>query len=355
MLGAAKRTRWPDVTAESRTARATAQQPGLSRRAHRRQEQRRGIRDAVGARSVRPRAPRCRSRGRRGGRSRRAPARRAGHRRRRSGAQLPRAARRAEATRGRAREPRVSARDARADEDALRPRPRHAARRVERAGAILAPRRPRFPPLVAAETVAANRLAVLLGLRPGALAEELAPREIAPHLTTLAVGAPEELLKRRPDIRAAERELAAATARVGLAKADLFPRLTLTGFIGFIAGDASDLGESQSRAWSLTPALSWAGFGSGGRARVAAAEARTDAALATYESTVLRALEETENAFADLRSATPAPVRRRRAGRGVAGSGRARARAVSRRRRRLSAPARRGAHVAPGRGRVGRR
>jgi outer membrane protein, multidrug efflux system len=155
-----------------------------------------------------------------------------------------------------------------------------------------------IPSLVAAETVAANRLAVLLGLRPGALAEELAPRELAPHLTTLAVGAPEELLKRRPDIRAAERELAAATARVGLAKADLFPRLTLTGFIGFIAGDAGDLGESQSRAWSLTPAFSWAGFGSGGRAHVAAAEARTDAALATYESTVLRALEETENAFA---------------------------------------------------------
>jgi multidrug efflux system outer membrane protein len=155
-----------------------------------------------------------------------------------------------------------------------------------------------IPLLVAGETASANRLAVLLGLRPGALADELAPREIAPHVTTLSVGAPEDLLKRRPDIRAAERELAAATARVGVAKADLFPRLTLTGFIGFIAGDASDLGESQSRAWSLTPALTWAGFGSGGRARVAAAEARTDAALATYEGTVLGALEETENAFA---------------------------------------------------------
>jgi len=155
-----------------------------------------------------------------------------------------------------------------------------------------------IPGFVAAETVAANRIAVLLGLRPGALGDELAPREIAPHLTTLAVGAPEDLLKRRPDIRAAERELAAATARIGLAKADLFPRLSLTGFLGFIAGDASDLGESQSRAWSLTPALTWGGFGSGGRARVVAAESRTDAALATYEGTVLRALEETENAFA---------------------------------------------------------
>lgn len=155
-----------------------------------------------------------------------------------------------------------------------------------------------IPSLVAAEAVAANRLAVLVGLRPGGLTDELAPREIAPHLTTLAVGAPEDLLKRRPDIRAAERELAAATARIGLAKADLFPRLTLTGFLGFIAGDASDLGESQSRAWSLTPAFTWAGMGSGGRARVRVAEARTDAAFAAYEGTVLRALEETENAFA---------------------------------------------------------
>jgi multidrug efflux system outer membrane protein len=155
-----------------------------------------------------------------------------------------------------------------------------------------------IPPLKAAQTVAANRLAVLLGLRPGALTEELAPRELAPHLTTLAVGAPEDLLKRRPDIRAAERELAAATARIGVAKADLFPRLSLSGFIGFISGDASQIVDSQSRAWSFAPALTWSGFGNGGRARVAAAEARTDAALATYENTVLRALEETENAFA---------------------------------------------------------
>jgi multidrug efflux system outer membrane protein len=154
-----------------------------------------------------------------------------------------------------------------------------------------------IPPLVAAEAAAANRLAVLLGLRPGSLADELAPREIAPHLTTLAIGSPEDLLRRRPDIRAAERDLAAATARVGVAQADLFPRLTLSGFIGFIAGDAGDLGESESRAWTLTPALSWAGFSGGARSRVTAAEARTDAMFAAYRGAVLRALEETENAF----------------------------------------------------------
>jgi multidrug efflux system outer membrane protein len=154
-----------------------------------------------------------------------------------------------------------------------------------------------IPPLVAAETIAANRLAVLLGERPGALADELGFREIPPHLTTIAVDSPAALLQRRPDIRAAERELAAATARIGVAKADLFPRLTLSGFIGFVAGDADNLGESESRAWRVTPVLSWAGFDRGTWARVAVAEARTAGALASYELAVLRALEETENAF----------------------------------------------------------
>jgi outer membrane protein, multidrug efflux system len=168
---------------------------------------------------------------------------------------------------------------------------------VASAAARLAATEAEIPPLVAAQTVAANRLAVLLGLQPGSLDEELAPREIAPHLTTIAVDSPEALLRRRPDIRAAERALAAATARIGVAKADLFPRLSLSGFIGFIAGDAGDLGESASRAWSLTPVLSWGGFDSGVRARVVAAEARAEGALAAYERAVLLALEETENAF----------------------------------------------------------
>lgn len=154
-----------------------------------------------------------------------------------------------------------------------------------------------IPPLVAAETIAANALAVLLGERPGALADELGFREVAPHLTTLAVDSPAALLQRRPDIRAAERQLAAATARIGVAKADLFPRLTLSGFIGFVAGDADQLGESVSRAWSLSPVLSWAGLERGTYARVDVAEARAEGALAAYELTVLRALEETENAF----------------------------------------------------------
>jgi len=168
---------------------------------------------------------------------------------------------------------------------------------VASAAARLAATEATIPPLEADEVVAANRLAVLLGERPGALTAELAPREIAPHLTTIAVDSPAALLQRRPDIRAAERELAAATARIGVAKADLFPRLTLSGFIGFVAGDAGELGESSSRAWSLTPVLSWAGLERGTYAGVHVSEARAKAALASYELTVLHALEETENAF----------------------------------------------------------
>src|SRR5690606_13908676 len=87
------------------------------------------------------------------------------------------------------------------------------------------------------------------------------------------------------------------TARIGIAKADLFPRLSISGFIGFVAGDADSLGESETRAWNVTPVLSWAGFDRGTWARVTVAEARASAALASYELTVLRALEETENAF----------------------------------------------------------
>jgi len=169
---------------------------------------------------------------------------------------------------------------------------------VASARAALSATEAQIPGLVTAEQVAAHRIAVLLGLRPGDLDVELAYREMPPHLTTLAIGAPEDLLRRRPDVRAAERRLAAATARIGVEKADLFPRVSLSGFLGFITGDSSELGESSSRAWSATPVISWAAFDlSAARAQVRGAEARAVAALAEYEQTVLRALEETENAF----------------------------------------------------------
>ncbi len=155
-----------------------------------------------------------------------------------------------------------------------------------------------IPPLLTSERRAAHRLAVLLGQRPGTLDAELVAAERAPLLKPLAIGNAEDLLRRRPDVRIAERNLAAATARIGVATADLFPRLSLGGFIGFLSGDAAQLGESASQAWSIAPSLSWAALDLGSvRARMRASEARADSALATYERTVLVALEDTENAF----------------------------------------------------------
>ena len=158
-----------------------------------------------------------------------------------------------------------------------------------------------LPPLIVAQRAARHRLAVLLGQRPGTL--ELAAGRDSESISEsfanpLPIGEPESLLRRRPDIRAAERQLAAATARVGVATADLFPRLTVSGFVGFVTGNAGQLGESAAEAWSVSPVLSWAALDLGSvRARLRASEAQADGALAFYEQTVLHALEETENAF----------------------------------------------------------
>jgi multidrug efflux system outer membrane protein len=103
-------------------------------------------------------------------------------------------------------------------------------------------------------------------------------------------------------VRAAERHLAAATAREGIAAADLLPRVSLSGFLGLVAGRGSLFGSADSRAWAVTPALSWAGFDLGSaRARLRGVEAATRESLAAYEQTVLRAIEETENALVAYR------------------------------------------------------
>jgi multidrug efflux system outer membrane protein len=171
-----------------------------------------------------------------------------------------------------------------------------------------------IPALVTAERQAAHRLAVLVGERPGALDELLVarPEAVRPFAKALPIGEAGDLLRRRPDVQAAERRLAAQTARIGVATADLFPRVSVTGFVGFLSGDLSSLGGSASRAWSVAPAVSWPGLDLGGaRARLRAQEARGDASLAEYDQTVLRALEDVENALvsysqrqAQLRSLT---------------------------------------------------
>ena len=162
-----------------------------------------------------------------------------------------------------------------------------------------------IPPLRQALAVQRHRLAVLIGVRPGDLAEDLAPRAYAPLMTTLPLGTTGELLRRRPDVRAAERRLAAATAREGIAAADLYPRVSISGVLGFLAGPRQPVRPApQSRQWAVTPALSWVGTDLGSaRARLRGTEAATREVLARYEQTVLRAIEETENALVGYREA----------------------------------------------------
>lgn len=173
---------------------------------------------------------------------------------------------------------------------------------VQRSRARLKAVEASIPPLEASSRQAAYRLAVLLGQRPGALDDELAPVALEPYAKVLPIGDATALLRQRPDVRAAERSLAAATARVGVATADLFPRVSVTGFVGFLSGDIHRLfdtgGGSDSGAWSVTPTVSWAAFDLASvRARLKGAEAQVDAAAANYEKTVLTALEDTENRF----------------------------------------------------------
>jgi len=144
------------------------------------------------------------------------------------------------------------------------------------------------------------RLAVLTGTRPGELNADLAPRTYAAIAKALPIGNPGELLERRPDVRAAERRLAAATERQGVAVASLFPQVSVSGFLGFVAGRGSTFFTGDSRAWSVSPGLSWSAFDLGrARARVRGSSAATEETLAFYEETVLRALEETEDALAN--------------------------------------------------------
>ncbi|NQD92879.1 TolC family protein [Pseudomonas sp. CrR25] len=171
---------------------------------------------------------------------------------------------------------------------------------VLRSDARLAATEASLPQLQAEQARAKNRIATLLGQRPEQLRVELSAQPLPAIAKALPIGDPAELLRRRPDVRAAERQLAAATADIGVATADLFPRVSLSGFLGFTAGRGSQLGSSAARAWGVAPSISWAAFDLGSvRARLRGAEAEADGALAQYEQQVLLALEESANAFSD--------------------------------------------------------
>jgi outer membrane protein, multidrug efflux system len=154
-------------------------------------------------------------------------------------------------------------------------------------------------PLEAAVARSIHRLSVLIGKEPGALRAELTPPQDLPPLPGIVpVGDPAGLLRRRPDIRIAERDLAGATARVGVAVADLFPRVTFTGNAGYVATESGALSDSGSDTWTLAPGISWAIFDLGHvQARIGAAKWRKEGAVLRYEQTVLKALEETENSL----------------------------------------------------------
>src|SRR5262249_32330743 len=143
------------------------------------------------------------------------------------------------------------------------------------------------------------RMSVLLGQQPASLAAELEPTAALPaQPPDVPSLLPSELLARRPDLRRAEREVAAATARIGVARADLFPRFSITGTFGRVSQDASELGSTTSQFWSIVPGMR-VPILSGGRIRanIRVQDARQEEAVHQFEQGVLRAVEEVESAW----------------------------------------------------------
>ncbi len=141
-------------------------------------------------------------------------------------------------------------------------------------------------------------LSALLGQLPEAGLALLGGTTDYPTLDALPVGERADLLRRRPDVRAAERRLAAATAEIGVAAAQLFPHLTIGAAGSFQALEASDLFESASETFSLVPLISWRVFEGGSiRGRIRAREAGARAAAVAYEGAVLTALSDAERAL----------------------------------------------------------
>jgi NodT family efflux transporter outer membrane factor (OMF) lipoprotein len=159
--------------------------------------------------------------------------------------------------------------------------------------------RSRLPELEVGVAAAQNRLAVLLGEAPGALAAQLAMQSPIPvPPLSVAVGVPADLLRRRADVRQAERLLAAEHARIGVRESELYPRLTLNGDLGLASDDLGNLFSKDSGVFGFGPSLRWNIF-DGGKSRqaVVAQEARTEQAQVRWERSVLVALEEAENAM----------------------------------------------------------
>lgn len=170
-----------------------------------------------------------------------------------------------------------------------------------RARSALETSRAGLPPLRAQRDGALFRLATLTGRTPAEASDAARACQRPPQLTRpIPIGDGVQLLARRPDLRRAERNLAAAAARVNVATADLFPRVTLGGSMGSTALDAGGLSSDSGFRFSVGPLISWS-FPNvfAARARIEQASAGSDAALATFDQTVLVALQETETALAN--------------------------------------------------------
>lgn len=168
---------------------------------------------------------------------------------------------------------------------------------VSRAQAQAETSRAAIPPLQAQRDAALFRLSVLVGRPPAEVSPEAAACTAVPQIAaTIPVGDGASLLARRPDVRQAERRLAAATARIGVATASLYPQVTLGGSLASAGGGGRDFGDQVS--FSVGPLISWSFPNiAAARARIAQADAATQGALATFEQTTLAALQETETAL----------------------------------------------------------
>lgn len=166
---------------------------------------------------------------------------------------------------------------------------------------LVAQQRAALPPLEGARKAALFELAYLLGETPQNAPVAVLQCVTAPRLKTLMpVGDGAALLQRRPDIREADRKFAAALAEQGVATADLFPRVTLSGFYGGAASQINMLGSNNGLTWGAGPAISWSFPNlAAPLAQLAQAKANVRAELASFDSTTLQALSETEQALAE--------------------------------------------------------
>jgi len=176
---------------------------------------------------------------------------------------------------------------------------------VTRAQALVAQVRSAIPTLEGQRRAALFELTAVLGRTPAAAPEDLETCQAPPRLVALIpVGDGSALIRRRPDVRQAERRLAAATAQIGVSTADLYPTIRLIGLYGGAATQIPELNTNIGRTWGIGPSISWSFPNMAGpRARVRQAKAAQSAALASFDAVVLTALKETEQALVLYRAA----------------------------------------------------